>query len=111
MVQNAGKDCKLPGTSDGLQLNSTQFTRIRHDSQRTIDKKVAEQVGDHLPSLRLLSVNEVADLLAVSVRTVWRLLSTGRLPQPIRIGGGRIVRWRHSDLQAFIAEQAAGGQQ
>lgn len=45
----------------------------------------------------LLTAKEVAGLLKVSMRTIWRLKSAGRLPQSIDLGGS--VRW--SALEVF----------
>ncbi len=50
----------------------------------------------------LLSADQLARILDVSVRTIWRLRDTGRLPPPLRIGGG--VRWRRADIQNWIEE-------
>lgn len=50
----------------------------------------------------LLTDREVAGLLSISRRTVWRLTSTGELPKPIKLG--RASRWRRADLEAFISE-------
>lgn len=50
--------------------------------------------------LRLIGADELAELLDVSTRTVWRLLSTGRLVQPVRIGGS--VRWRLDEVRDWI---------
>ena len=52
---------------------------------------------------RMIDVTEVATILNVSTRTVWRLVSSGDLPQPIRFG--RNVRWRCSDIEAWIEAQ------
>jgi excisionase family DNA binding protein len=49
----------------------------------------------------LASAEELATILKVSERTVWRLLSAGKLPRPIRFGGN--VRWRMDDVQRWIA--------
>ena len=49
----------------------------------------------------LLTVREVAELLKISARQVWKLAASGRLPGPMRLG--RSVRWRADDLAAFIA--------
>jgi excisionase family DNA binding protein len=49
----------------------------------------------------LLTVDEVAQLLGLSRRTVWRLRSTGRIPAPVRIG--RSVRWRRADVDEWIS--------
>jgi len=58
-------------------------------------------------NLDLLSVQQVADCLAVSVRTVWRMLARGNLPQPIRYSR-RLVRWRSSDLAAWLEQLSPG---
>ncbi len=49
---------------------------------------------------RLLQVGEVGQLLGLHPRTVWRHLSAGLLPEPIRIAGS--VRWRLSDIRAWM---------
>jgi prophage regulatory protein len=49
----------------------------------------------------LIPVEHVGAILNVSTRTVWRLLSTKRLPEPIRIGGS--VRWRLDQVRQWIA--------
>ena len=48
----------------------------------------------------LLSVDEVAAMLNVSERTLWRLLSAGKLPQPVRFG--RSTRWRTAEVRDWI---------
>jgi predicted DNA-binding transcriptional regulator AlpA len=35
--------------------------------------------------------------------TVWRAVRDGRLPAPIKLLGGRALRWRLSDLEAWEA--------
>jgi excisionase family DNA binding protein len=49
----------------------------------------------------LLRVEEVATLLGVSVRTVWRLVSRGELARPVAMG--RCRRWFRSDVDDFLA--------
>lgn len=49
----------------------------------------------------LITPRELAHLLSVSVRTLWRLRSTGRLPAEIRLGGS--VRWQRAETSAWIA--------
>jgi excisionase family DNA binding protein len=53
---------------------------------------------------RLLRVDEVAQILAISVKTVWRLSKSGGLPEPVRVG--RRVRWRALDIQNVIKGEA-----
>ncbi len=50
--------------------------------------------------MELLSVRELANRLKVSTRHVWSLLSSGRLPEPVRVG--RSVRWRADDIDQWI---------
>lgn len=50
----------------------------------------------------LIPAAEVARLLQVSTRTLWRQLSAGRVPRPVRFGG--TVRWRIDEVRKWIAE-------
>jgi len=50
----------------------------------------------------LLDVEAAAYMLAISTRTIWRLLEQGSFPQPVRIG--RATRWRTSDVERFVDE-------
>ena len=54
---------------------------------------------------RLVSVREVADLLGVSVRSVWRMAEQGKIPQPVRYSR-KMVRWQLSLILASIEEKA-----
>lgn len=49
---------------------------------------------------RLLTARELADMLNVSVRTVWRLRSSAAIPAPVRIRGS--VRWNRDEVQRWI---------
>jgi predicted DNA-binding transcriptional regulator AlpA len=51
--------------------------------------------------LDFVTARDVAELLCVSPRTVWRWSATGRLPAPVRVGA-RCTRWRVSDLQRYF---------
>ena len=60
--------------------------------------------------VQLLDVREVAGLLRMHPRSIWRLAAQaeGRLcnfPQPLRIGP-KTIRWRLSDVQAYLAALA-----
>ena len=52
------------------------------------------------PAALTLNAKQAAAMLNVSVRQLWRLNSTGRLPRPIRLG--HCVRWRKAELEAFV---------
>ena len=49
---------------------------------------------------RLLSIGQVAEILTVSVRTVWRLVAAQALQKPVLVGASR--RWLPSDVQNYI---------
>lgn len=49
----------------------------------------------------LLDARAAAQLLAVSESTLWKLHSSGRIPNPMRLGG-RVVRWRREELEAWV---------
>jgi excisionase family DNA binding protein len=61
-----------------------------------IESETVELIGD-----RLLDCREVANVLAVSTRKVWKLNETGIL-RSVRIGGS--VRWRASEVKRFLEE-------
>jgi prophage regulatory protein len=48
----------------------------------------------------LLAAEEVAAMLGVSERTLWRLLSAGKVPKPVRFG--RNTRWRVDEVKEWI---------
>jgi len=50
----------------------------------------------------LISATELAELLQISTRTLWRLRSAGKLIRPIRLGGS--TRWSLDEVQTWIAE-------
>lgn len=45
---------------------------------------------------------QLAIMLQVSTRTLWRWRSAGRLPAPVRLGGA--VRWRLDDVTRWIED-------
>lgn len=55
---------------------------------------------------RLLTISEAAEYLAISERSVKRLIARGDLPC-IRVGSA--LRFAFADLEAFIARNRSGG--
>jgi len=49
-----------------------------------------------------VSAKQLSQLLGVSLRQVWRLNSTGKLPRPVRIGGS--VRWNRAEVIQWFSE-------
>jgi predicted DNA-binding transcriptional regulator AlpA len=52
----------------------------------------------------VLSAADLARDLRVSVKTIWRLDASGKIPRPIRVG--RLLRWDRGEIVRWIA---AGG--
>ena len=50
----------------------------------------------------LLTAVQASALINVGKRTWWRYVTSGKAPDPIRIGGA--VRWRRADLLNWIDE-------
>ena len=48
----------------------------------------------------LIPAEAVASLLGISKRTLWRLLSAGKLPEPLRLGS--VVRWNRAEIEEWI---------
>lgn len=48
----------------------------------------------------LLTVKEVAEMLGLSERTVYRLADAGNMPRPVKLGAA--VRWRRNELERWI---------
>lgn len=50
----------------------------------------------------LIDIGQLAKLLSLSKRTVWALMSSESIPQPLRFG--RFVRWREVEILAWLEE-------
>ncbi len=48
----------------------------------------------------LVSCKTLAKMLSISPRTAWRLLSAGKLPKPVSLGGSK--RFLMSDIKLFL---------
>jgi predicted DNA-binding transcriptional regulator AlpA len=49
---------------------------------------------------QLINAEQLAQILSISQRTLWRLLSAKKLIPPIRIGGN--TRWRLNEVHQWI---------
>jgi predicted DNA-binding transcriptional regulator AlpA len=78
---------------------ATRTESVRKGARITASRKSTED----LTTERLLDARQAAAMLAVSPATLatWRCRKRYGLPY-MHIGGGRSVRYRLSDLQAFI---------
>ena len=50
----------------------------------------------------LITAADLARLLQISTRTVWRLVSAGQVPEPVRFA--KTVRWHLEKIKKWIAE-------
>ena len=53
--------------------------------------------------LELITVKDVALILNVDSKTVYRWWHSGKLPQPVSLVGW--TRWRRSDIEDWLAQQ------
>ncbi|HNS21857.1 MAG TPA: helix-turn-helix domain-containing protein [Sedimentisphaerales bacterium] len=49
-----------------------------------------------------ISARELAEMLGISLRQVWRLSSAGKLPRPLKVGGS--VRWDRDEILRWFRE-------
>lgn len=68
-------------------------------TKRTPPSRRAPQRGAALPSTRLLTAQEAAEVLAISTAKLAELAKEGEIPC-VRLG--RAVRYDHTDLEALI---------
>jgi prophage regulatory protein len=61
------------------------------------------------PENELMQIDEVIKSLHYSKASVYRLMSEGKFPKSINLGG-RSVFWVRSQIQAFILEKIKKGQ-
>lgn len=71
------------------------------------------KADETLPACQLLRVKDVAEMLRLHVRTVWRLSGLAEaglsdFPRPLRLGP-KSVRWRMSDIECYVAHLAGEG--
>jgi len=49
-----------------------------------------------------ISARELAQMLGVSLRQIWRLNASGKLPRPLRLGGS--VRWDRDEILRWFKD-------
>lgn len=59
-------------------------------------------MNDSGPTEKLLTAKAVGELTSLSKRAIFRMRSGGLICPPIKVGAGA-VRWRSSDIQAWIS--------
>lgn len=102
----------------GVQNGTTSLAGVLRDSIETLTKQRMEsgvtataakvtlsETQSPLPQAagtpQLIEATEVAKMLGISPRTIWRLKDAGKVPNPISIGS--MVRWRRGEITDWIA--------
>jgi len=67
------------------------------------------QGESYMGELLLLNAKEVCSLIGVSRGTLWRMRCEGQLPPPVFVSR-RLVKWRRSDIMAWIESSGKVGQ-
>jgi excisionase family DNA binding protein len=57
-------------------------------------------VSESRDAIQMIPVTEVAKILGVSTRSVWRLVSSQKIIPPLKVGGA--ARWRYDELRRWI---------
>lgn len=63
--------------------------------------------NDRPADQELLTPRQVAALLQVTSRTLWRMAKQDGFPQPIRFSR-KLIRWKASDVQGYIDSRRPG---
>jgi excisionase family DNA binding protein len=71
-----------------------------HLKDLNMNKVIDQQQQTFSRQALAISARELAQMLDVSLRQIWRLTSSGKLPRPIRLGGS--VRWNRSEIQQWF---------
>lgn len=75
---------------------------MRATNQEPFDNRPSSDASREEGASLLATPKQVAELLQVSTRTLWRMRSAGSLPTPVRLGAA--VRWRRDEIEAWIRE-------
>lgn len=60
----------------------------------------SQKKANNIREALAVSARELAAMVNVSLRQVWRLNSAGKLPRPIRLGGS--VRWNRQEIMDWF---------
>jgi excisionase family DNA binding protein len=88
----------VPPEVEELAVFLRRVARARHDPPSSAGARGNGHYS-RMPDPLLISKDQAAERLGVSVRTVERLVATGRLPQ---VHLERLARFRVKDIEAFV---------
>lgn len=91
-----------------MEMTGEPMQRTASIGSRSRKKSASPQTeAVDSPSI-LTDADGIAHLMDVSVATVHRMRSAGRLPRPIRVSAG-CVRWRRATIEEWLAESERAG--
>ena len=76
-----------------------ELSQVQLDDAR--DSRLMSHVETTTIPARILTVNDVAERLALAPRTVRRMRQRGEIPAGIEIGG--VLRWKPEEIDAWLA--------
>ena len=83
-----------------LRREIEQLHHIREDRRERLAAVPSAIAARNLHSGMLLTVSTVCELIGVCRSTVYRWISEGSFPEPVRISE-RSVRWKIDDIEAW----------
>ena len=92
----------LPGGCSGVPAGQRLGTTEGYPARAPVPYNPPIVKREPFTEARLLTVNEVADLLRVSRMTVYRLIKNGEMPA-LRVG--RSYRLREEDVHTYLRER------
>jgi predicted DNA-binding transcriptional regulator AlpA len=101
-AQPGEKVAVVPGSSLRISQGPT-VPDPRRDQVATAPTMPADQAGQ---DSELFTARDIARLMRVSIKTVWRLRAADRLPKPDVVLGSKILRWRGAAVRAWLANGA-----
>jgi len=91
----------LPAPPDAA-TELAKMLNISTTAAATLLATLPAQLQPPPPDALLLSAAEVARMLSISIRHVWRLRDSGELPAPVKLG--KLIRWRREAVMRFLDE-------
>lgn len=75
--------------------------------QKAVNRKVSASTvtEEKAPGLKVIRPKELAELLSISIPTLYRMENKGKLPPKRRISK-RVVGWLSSDIEQWLKDEA-----
>jgi excisionase family DNA binding protein len=71
-------------------------------------ERLPPSVRPALPE-QLITLGQMAEVFGVCTRTIHRWHDEGKIPEAIRVGRGRLLRWRWATVCSFLDKQEKRG--